>query len=184
MRNVQRPFIILSGLPGSGKSTLGKQLAAAFNLPYIDKDDILEKLFESLGVGDSTWRRQLSRKSDVMFRQESMASEGAVLVSWWHLSGMNPQSGTPTDWLHTLSNRVVHVRCACKVEIAARRVIDRVRHPGHLDSAKTYSDEVTGLQRLSRLPRLDIGLSVTVDTSHDVHLDAVVNEVQTAFASL
>ena len=38
----QRPFVVISGLPGSGKTTLARRLAQALNLPLIDKDDILE----------------------------------------------------------------------------------------------------------------------------------------------
>ena len=59
-------FIIISGLPGSGKTTLARNLAPALSLPVIDKDQILERLFESKGVGDATWRRALSRESDLI----------------------------------------------------------------------------------------------------------------------
>ncbi|MEM8967400.1 MAG: shikimate kinase, partial [Bacteroidota bacterium] len=34
--------LFLVGLPGSGKSTLGKQLAEKLDLPFIDLDDIIE----------------------------------------------------------------------------------------------------------------------------------------------
>jgi len=37
-------YIILTGLPASGKSTLGRAVAAALGLPMLDKDDILEAL--------------------------------------------------------------------------------------------------------------------------------------------
>ena len=45
--HVDRFFIVVSGLPGSGKSTLGQQLATALGLPFLDKDTILERLFEA-----------------------------------------------------------------------------------------------------------------------------------------
>jgi shikimate kinase len=51
--------VVLSGLPCSGKSRLGRQLAVALNLPVIDKDDMLERLFEAQGIGDAVWRRRL-----------------------------------------------------------------------------------------------------------------------------
>ena len=34
--------LFLVGLPGSGKSTLGKQLAEHLNLPFIDMDEVIE----------------------------------------------------------------------------------------------------------------------------------------------
>lgn len=60
-------FVVVSGLPGSGKSTVARLVSPALNLPVIDKDDILERLFDSKGVGDASWRRALSRQSDVIF---------------------------------------------------------------------------------------------------------------------
>src|ERR1700754_1620515 len=56
-------FIVISGLPGSGKTTLGRHPALALGLPLLDKDAILERLFESKGVRDLEWRRALSRES-------------------------------------------------------------------------------------------------------------------------
>jgi shikimate kinase len=93
---MHRRFIVLSGLPGSGKSTLAQQLAPALDLPLIDKDTILPRLFESKGAGDAAQRRTLSRESDAIFQAEAAAAAKAVLVSHWHLPGMPVESGTPT----------------------------------------------------------------------------------------
>src|SRR5437899_1901341 len=102
-----RLFVLISGLPASGKTTLARRLALALHLPLIDKDDILERLFESRGVADAAWRRTLSRESDAILQAEATASNGAVLASFWHLPGMPADSGTPTEWLATLSKQVV-----------------------------------------------------------------------------
>jgi gluconate kinase len=52
---MRKPFVVISGLPGSGKTTLGRGLASALQLPFIDKDDILNRLFELKGVGNAAW---------------------------------------------------------------------------------------------------------------------------------
>src|SRR4051794_39257771 len=96
-------FIVVSGLPGSGKSTLARQLSTALGLPLLDKDAILEGLFESKGRGNIEWRRSLSRQSDLILQMEAGKLRGAVLVSHWRLPGMPSDSGTPTDWICKLS---------------------------------------------------------------------------------
>jgi glucokinase len=77
---MRKPLIVISGLPGSGKTTLGRRLSPVLNLPFIDKDDILERLFESKGVGNAAWRRALSRESDRILQQEATSSNGAILA--------------------------------------------------------------------------------------------------------
>src|SRR6185503_2185997 len=136
---MDRRFVVVSGLPGSGKTTLARQLAPALGLQLIDKDDILERLFESKGIGDAAWRRALSRESDTIFQDEAAASPGAVLASMWHLPGMDADSGTPAAWVLELSNLVVNVRCVCAPEVAATRFMRRTRHAGHLDGAATFA---------------------------------------------
>jgi len=175
-------FVVLSGLPGSGKSTLARQLAPALELPVIDKDTILQSLFESKGVGDVAWRRTLSRESDVIFQAEAIAAERAVLVSHWQLPGMPLDSGTPTDWLGKLSDHVVNVHCVCEPELAAERFLNRKRHPGHLDSETLYPEVLASLRAIERLGPLKIGQGIEVDTSREFRFDAVVRDIQAAFA--
>ena len=55
-------------------------MAPALGLPLVDKDDILDRLFDTKGVGDAAWRRRLSRESDVILRAEALQSNGAILA--------------------------------------------------------------------------------------------------------
>src|SRR5436305_849551 len=100
-------FVVVSGLPASGKTTLGRALAAALQLRLIEKDEILERLFEC--SDDTVSRRVLSRESDAIFQSEACASDGAVLVSFWRVTGMRADSGTPTGWLAGIAGRIAHV---------------------------------------------------------------------------
>jgi glucokinase len=177
---MRKPFVVISGLPGSGKTTLGRRLAPVLNLPLIDKDDILDGLFESKGVGNAAWRRTLSRESDVILQQEATSSNGAVLVSFWRSPGMPSDSGTPTDWLDAPSHHVVNVHCACGLDVAASRFLQRRRHPGHLDGEASSAEVLASLRKLTQLPPLDIGQRIDVDTSQESNLTDVVRAIRGA----
>jgi glucokinase len=177
-------FVVVSGLPGSGKSTLAQQLAKALDLALLDKDRILERLFESRGWGDLEFRRELSRESDLALETQAAASEGAVLVSHWRLPGMPLTSGTPIAWISKLPGKVVNVHCKCSAELAASRFVHRTRHPGHLDNQRTYAEILAGIREVAGFGSLDLGPRVEVDTTHTLDLAAVLNEVDNAFRAL
>jgi adenylylsulfate kinase-like enzyme len=174
----QIPFVVVSGLPGSGKTTLARKLAPALALPLLDKDDILEGLFEALGVGDTNWRQRLSRSSDEIFERLAKTSQGAVLTSFWRNPEISTQSGTPTDWISTVSQRIVEVHCICDPEIAAARYLNRIRHPGHLDSAKRPEDVLSSFRRLAAVGALGLGKLLQVDTANEIELDSVVRDIK------
>lgn len=77
--------VVLVGLPGSGKSTFGRQLAAILNFPYYDLDSLIEgnyrmkipEIFNELGEGKfREWETESLKK--VLESQESyvLASGG------------------------------------------------------------------------------------------------------------
>jgi shikimate kinase / 3-dehydroquinate synthase len=39
-------FVVVTGLPGAGKTTVGRALAAALDVPFLDKDDFLDDLLD------------------------------------------------------------------------------------------------------------------------------------------
>ena len=175
---IQPPFVVVSGLPASGKTTLSRSLAPALGLTLLDKDDILETLFETLGVGDADWRQRLSRASDEIFQRLAGTSSGAVLTSFWRKAEVSIHSGTPTDWITAMSQRVVEVYCACTPELAAMRFVNRTRHSGHLDSAKRIEDLLPGFQALASTGPIGVGKLLRVDTSDEVNLDPVISAVR------
>ena len=105
------------------------------------------------------------------------------LFDFWRLPGMPSDSGTPTGWLTELASRVVHVHCACAPEVAGQRFFQRNRHPGHLDGESSHAEALESLRAVSRLGVLEIGPRVTVDTSHEPDLAAVLREIQQALAT-
>jgi len=173
-----RLFLVMSGLPGSGKTTLGRNLASALDLPMLDKDEILEGLFDSLGIGDAEWRNRLSRSADEVLRRLAVQSGGAVLASFWRHPQSTSESGTSTSWLNILPGPVVEVYCECTPETAAERFLARQRHKGHLDDRKRTDEVVAGFVRWAAFGPLGVGALIRVDTSVAVDVESVVSRLR------
>ena len=73
--------LVVSGLPASGKSTLGAALAERPGIPVVDKDAILKAQLETLGSPDLLERRWLSRASDEVLYALAGASPAAAAGS-------------------------------------------------------------------------------------------------------
>ena len=87
-------IVVISGMPASGKTSLARRLAPVIGLPIVDKDVILEILFDALGTGDAEWRQFLSRSSDNVLRRIAQAHSSVILTSFWrHLKSR--ECGSP-----------------------------------------------------------------------------------------
>lgn len=176
---VEPVFIVISGLPGSDKTTLARPLSTMLRLPLLDKDDLLETLLTNLGADSAEDRERLSRASDALMEKVAGASSGAVLSSFWRRESLSATSGTPTKWLRHLPG-VVEVLCDCPPGIAAERFHARVRHPGHHDNRRSFADSLWRYEQLAATLPLGVGPVVRVDTSRTVDVAGVVEAVRAA----
>ena len=172
-------LIVVSGLAASGKTTVGRLLSERLSMPLIDKDVILEALFDSLGCDDRDQRYRLSRASDEVLY--ALAESGAaVLVNWWN-------HDTAPARLRAITSSLVEVFCDCPVEVAAARFAARRRHPGHLDQLRSPEEHEEGIRRTRETYQGPLRLSepiVTVDTSRPLTPDTVVERVRSALATV
>ncbi len=169
-------FVILSGLPASGKTTLARSLAPRLRLPLIDKDDILESLFEGLPAITPSMRDALSRKSDGIMQDRARDSSGAVLVSFWRKPNHAGSGGTPSGWLRDLGGRLIEIHCTCDAEIARARFLARSRHAGHNDAERIPALVAQFKELAGRYP-LGIGQLIEVAVDRHLDVDAVVQRI-------
>jgi glucokinase len=169
--------IAVTGLPGSGKTTIGREIANSLNLAFLDKDDYLERLFDERGVGDSNWRQNLSRESDLIFQRDAENESAVVLVSHWRPDHGTSKSGTPTEWLAKKFSRIIELYCICPTEEAAKRFINRKRHPGHLDEIKKPDEITEWLIEYEKYLPLSLGTLAPVETCLEEPLDILIARI-------
>lgn len=170
--------VIVTGIPASGKSTLGRALSEKLGLEMWDKDDILEELFNTKGIGDVHWRTLLSREADEILQERASGSESSVIVSWWRHPASSSESGTPIEWLAELRGNLIEVNCVCDPAIAVERFKSRIRHRGHLDVLKADADLLPGFQQHAALGPLRIGKLVSVNTEGHENVEDVLFQIE------
>jgi tRNA(Arg) A34 adenosine deaminase TadA/predicted kinase len=174
--------LIVTGAPASGKTTLGRQLATALQLPYFSKDLFKESLFDSLGWRDRAWSQRLGGASTrLLLRSAEVLLEARQSV----LLECNFYAQWDTPQLHALRDRFacrfVQVVCTADgptlVERYERRALSGERHPGHTDA--TSLDELIPRLLNERWEALDLdGPILTIDTTNTtVDVDALARRI-------
>ncbi|MGI8793974.1 MAG: AAA family ATPase [Acidimicrobiales bacterium] len=135
-------FVVVSGPPASGKSTLAPPLAEQLGLPLLAKDTIKDALMSVSPVPDVEASRQLGRGAvAAMLAVAAESPIGAVIESNFYRS-------VAIESLSRLPGAIVEIFCRCDRDVANSRYRERAgtRHPGHFDNVRTaeelWNDEV------------------------------------------
>src|SRR5689334_13066245 len=112
--------VVVSGLPGSGKSTIAVPLAAQLGLPLVSKDHIKEALADSLPRDT----QGLGRAAVAVMLAVARRAPEVVLESFFWPGLAEPE-------LLALDRPLVQVHCACPPGLARARFLERTgeRHP-------------------------------------------------------
>jgi hypothetical protein len=155
-------FVVVSGPPASGKSTLAPVLAHELGLPLIAKDTIKEALLSVIPVPDVDTSRQVGRGAVAAILAVAADSPvGAVIESNFYRS-------IAADSLRRLPGAVIEVFCRCDQAVAHARYRARAgtRHAGHFDTDRSvdevWNDEVAEPVG-GAWPVLEVDTNVPVD---------------------
>lgn len=162
-----RKVVLVSGAPGSRKTSLAVPLAAELGFTLLGKDRIKEVLHDALGTGELepglAWSRRLGAAAMELLWALAADAPAVVLdANFW------PDDPRHQRRIGDLAARSVEVHCGCPAAVAARRYAERSagRHPVHLDGARDMSPEA--LARYSR--PVGIGPVIPVDTTAPVDI--------------
>ena len=165
-----RPYVVVSGPPASGKSTVAPEIASRLQLPLIAKDTIKDALMSVLPVPDVAASQQFGHASvRAMLAVARQSPVGAVVEGNFYRS-----AGAE---LASLPGAVVEVFCRCDRHVAAARYAARAgtRHAGHFDHQRTedelWHEEVTQ-------PVSGGWPVIEIDTQRQVDVGVVVEEIR------
>ncbi len=170
-------LIVMAGLPGTGKSTIAREVAALLRAPLFDKDRVREALFGPKHV-------EYSRVQDdfcvgVLY---SAAEHVAVRGSATHvvLDGRTYSRSYQVEELHALARRlgarVVLVECIASRDAVRERLANDVRQATHLARDRTFER----YEQLER-EREPLDAALTIDTSR-LGLGECIERVRTLLA--
>jgi predicted kinase len=130
--------VLVNGLLGTGKTTLGRALADHFAWPFVSKDVFKEIMFDTIGWSDKEWSLKLSatthRIMDYVIGEILRAGQSVVVESDFK----SDLDGLRFDRLRGEHNvTLVQLLCWAEGDALFERYkarLDSGRHPGHAES--------------------------------------------------
>jgi glucokinase len=167
--------VLVNGLPGAGKTTLGRALSRRLRLPLFSKDVIKEAHAGVLGAqppGDQAqrdWSAALgAAASDTLWALLADAPGGAVVESCWPASYRQ----FAIDGLARAGIESAPLEIWCQVPVTVARCRFEQRHPRHPIHGELLSDQEWERWRHGARP-LRLGAVLSVDTTRPVDLHAI-----------
>jgi predicted kinase len=166
------PLVVVTGVPGAGKTSLATALAERLGCALISLDEIKEELALEAEDTPREWLRY-DAEAELAHRLDAFAGE-AVVDIW-----IQPRRDTERvrDLLKQWWEHVVEVRCQVPAAVAVARYVARPRPwPPHLPPD---ADTLARIRDSAEHPEaLGAPRTVVVDTTRPVEIGDVVTAVR------
>lgn len=167
--------VVISGAPGTGKSTVGGFVSDALGFPFLSLDVIKETLADRLGTGDEPWSDLLGDvAADVLFRL-TPTFPTVVVEGWWR--------GERRERALREFDGCVEIFCRCEPSLAEARM--RARHDGKRHRIHRDIINPRLLDRVAHLVETVVPLGVgsaliEIDTTAEFDRDRLHSDVRAA----
>lgn len=174
---VGKLLVLINGLPGSGKTTLGRALAPALNARFLSKDAVKEALAGC--IGDAEHVPTLGGIAmDAVWALAQETSASAVIDSWWFKPRdlLFAKAGIQT----TGADRIAEIWCDVPPTVAKSRYQRRRRAALYRDEQRSANDWDLWAEHATPL-----GLAPTlfVDTTRPVDCANLAEQIERAASS-
>jgi adenylate kinase family enzyme len=164
--------VVVTGVPGSGKTTLAQSLADELGAPFLSLDSVKERQYETYGA--PLGGRVLRQAAEDELGDLLAGSVDLAVVDIW------VQPDRDTDRVITLLQRqaasTVEVLCRVPAKVAVERYVRRVRAGPHQPA------DAETLRRIRRAVRtiqpLGLGPCLEIDTAQPVVVRQVADWVR------
>ena len=178
-------WLIVTGPPAAGKTTLARRIAHDLEMPLFEKDVFKDILYHDLEFGDKDWSQRIgiSAINLLFLTAEQMLRSGASLITecnfYRHLS-----SERAGEIAKNAKARVVQVHCSAPAELLLSRNVARLvppnLRPGH---HVMPSEELLEGVREGTWEPLDIPSQIIrVDTFETFDYPTVLRDIRQATA--
>lgn len=165
------PVVLVTGVPGAGKSTLAAQLARSMSAALLSLDEIKESLYAHGAYRHDRGALRLAAEQELARR---LAGESrVVVVDIWVAPGRDEQR--TADWVGSLGRPVVEVLCRVPAEVATARYRSRRRGGPHLPADEDMLRRIEAAA--VTIAPLGLGTTIEVETIGAVDVNHVVGQI-------